>query len=341
MEETTAQHPPAVSSCAVLQNPDALFITWTPEWRTERLAEGFGATSLLPAPFARKWPWPVRYLTQAIATTWHLVRRRPQLVSFQNPPPLTGLVLVLLSHVLRFDVWADCHSGPWMDPRWMRFDRLNRWVLARCRGGLFHNLEMLAEHGHQTPEAILSWTPPLRDLHDPAVAAAARSYPYVVMVCSYHPDEPTEEVLAAARLMPDVPFMLTGNAPDEFRAGAPDNVTFTGFLSVPDYWKLVQGAATILCLTKYPKTMQQGIAEGLEAGVFGVSSDTQTMRDWRADTETCDLVDWRDPAAIANAVSDGVERNRSYDHAGRERLLARSHEQFQAFVNAAQTTARP
>ena len=140
--------------------------------------------------------------------------------------------------------------------------------------------------------------------------------------------------------MPDVPFKLTGRAPDEFRAGAPDNVTFTGFLSVPDYWKLVQGAATILCLTKYPKTMQQGIAEGLEAGVFGVSSDTQTMRDWRADTETCGLVDWRDPAAIADAVRDGVERNRSYDHAGRERLLARSHEQFQAFVEAAQTAAR-
>ena len=74
--------------------------------------------------------------------------------------------------------------------------------------------------------------------------------------------------------------------------------------------------------------------------MFGVSSDTQTMRDWRADTETCVLVDWRDPAAIADAVRDGVERNRSYDRAGRERLLARSHEQFQAFVEAAQTAAR-
>ena len=109
---------------------------------------------------------------------------------------------------------------------------------------------------------------------------------------------------------------------------------------MPDYWKLLQGAATIMCLTKNPKTMQQRIAEALEAGVFGVSSDTQTMRDWRADSETCALVDWREPAAIADAVRNGVECNGSYDHAGRERLLARSHEQFQAFVDAAQTAAR-
>jgi hypothetical protein len=219
--EASAQHTRADGSRSVLQNPDALFITWTPEWRTERLAEGFGGTSLLPAPYARKWPWPVRYLTQAIATTWHLVRRRPQLVSFQNPPALTGLVLVVLSRVLRFEVWADCHSAPWLDPLWMRFDRLNRWVLARCRGGLFHNLEMLAEHGYQTPEAILSWTPPLCDLQNPALVAAARSDPYVVVVCSWSRDEPTEEVLAAARLVPDVPFKLTGDAPDELRARAP------------------------------------------------------------------------------------------------------------------------
>ena len=340
MDEATAQQRPAAGSHSAPRKPDGLFITWTPEWRTERLAEGFGGTSLLPAPFARKWPWPLRYVTQAIATTWHVVRRRPQLVSFQNPPPLTGLVLVVLSRMLRFDVWADCHSAPWLDPLWMRFDRLNRWVLARCRGGLFHNLEMLEEHGRETPEAILSWTPPLCDLHDPVAAAAAGSHPYVVVVCSWSRDEPIEEVLTAARLLPDVPFKVTGNAPDDMRAGAPDNVTFTGYLAVPDYWKLLQGAATVMCMTRYPKTMQQGIAEALEAGVFGVSSNTQTMRDWRAGTDTCALVDWREPAAIAAAVRDGIGRNGSYDHAGRERLLARSHDQFQEFVDAARTAPR-
>jgi hypothetical protein len=39
-------------------------------------------------------------------------------------------------------------------------------------------------------------------------------------------------------------------------------------------------------------------------------------------------------------VRDGLKRNGSYDQAGRERLLARSQEQFQAFMDAAQTVAR-
>src|SRR5215210_4114743 len=110
MDGTTVQYPPTAGARSVPQHLGGLFITWTPEWRTERLAEGLGGAALLPAPFVRKWPWPLRYLTQAVATAWHVVRRRPQLVSFQNPPALTGLVLVLLSRVLRFEVWADCHS---------------------------------------------------------------------------------------------------------------------------------------------------------------------------------------------------------------------------------------
>lgn len=309
-----------------------LFISWTPEWRTERLAQASGTSALVPAGFARGWPWPLRYATQAVATTWHVVRTRPDFVTFQNPPALTGLLLVLLGRVLRFDVWADCHSGPWLDPRWVRFRRLNDWVLARCAGALFHNPQLMADAGGAVPTAVLSWTPPLEDLSDAAALAAADAY--VVMVCSYHPDEPTDEVFAAARELPDVRFKLTGKAPPEFVDRAPGNVEFTGFLPTDDYWRLLQSARAVICLTKYPNTMQQGIAEALEAGVPGVSVDTATMRDWRDGSDTSTLIDWQQPADIARGVRWALDQAGAYDSLGRERLLQRSHDQFAAFAEA-------
>lgn len=306
---------------------DAVFISWTPQWRADRFSVHFRQGTVIPGAFAAAWPWPARYLAQSLATTLYLLRRRPKAVIFTNPPPVTGLVLVVLSWLLRFQVWADSHGEPWSNPRWMRWGPIHRWVLSRCDGGLFHNPQTLADFGHETPTPLLSWTPPLLDLRPAAPRPGSGTY--VATVMSYHDDEPVGEIFAAAALLPDVIFKLTGNASPEVRAGAPANVEFTGFVSVPEFERLVQDSAVVLCLTMTPDTMQQGIADALEAGVPGITNDNPTMRAWRDGTSTCDLVDWRSPPAIAAAVQRAFDGG-AYDEAGRRRLVARSHEQFEA-----------
>ena len=101
---------------------------------------------------------------------------------------------------------------------------------------------------------------------------------------SYGEDEPLDAVLDACRQLPnDVHVYVTGNygKHDPGLPGrAPDNVTFTGFLSEQDYVNLLFSADAVLALTTAESCMLCACYEALAAGKALITSDTSALREY-------------------------------------------------------------
>ncbi|HEY7418532.1 MAG TPA: hypothetical protein VH593_25370, partial [Ktedonobacteraceae bacterium] len=89
------------------------------------------------------------------------------------------------------------------------------------------------------------------------------------------------EVLAAARQLPDVSFSITGDTrrlPAAVRAGCPENVRLTGWLSDAEYSELVCRANVVVALTTRNHTLLCGAWEALYTGQPLITSDWPVLR---------------------------------------------------------------
>jgi len=197
-------------------------------------------------------PAPLRYAVAA-ARTWRLLSRlRPRLVLAVSPPVFAPLVAWLWCGLHGAAVIVDCHPpGCFDSERWAWAVPLHRFLLRRCRLALVHTWPNQA--------LVESWGAPVLLLPDdvPEAPAApdAGAGDGVVVAGSFDGNEPVAEVLAAAALLPDVRFTLTGDAarlPRGIVAEAPPNVAFTGYLAYPEFLATVAAAGVVAVFTNDP-----------------------------------------------------------------------------------------
>lgn len=251
---------------------------------------GFEVRYFTP-PFAQPWLKPFGYLVQAARTARLVLARRPGVVWVQSPPTfLPHLLLALRPVAGRFRIVADCHHGA-LEPPWSRLPGMV-WALNRCDLVLVHNDESRphAEALGVDPGKIrvLEDPPPTLELPAPgaetpeAAPAEAGSGPYVLTPCSFAADEPVPVLLAAARLMPEARFLVTGSrrkaAGLGFLRDVPANVTFTDYLPIPEFERLLGGAAAVLGLTDAEGIQLSVANEALGAHRALVLSDTRILR---------------------------------------------------------------
>jgi len=228
----------------------------------------------------RRWTTAWRYPLQAVRTVVLLVRRRPAALVVMAPPLPLVVIGAVWAKLTRRPFAVDAHTGAVLSPATGRLRRRFPAV-ARSADVVIVTLPSLA--------ALL---PGCRTmvLHDPAVElpdvpADAERLPSmrhrVVFPASWYADEPLDAVADAARLLPDVEFVVTGRA-DRALPALP-NLTLTGFLPDDRYAALLAGADVVLALTTREDTMQRGGYEGLALGRALVVSDTTALRDWVAD----------------------------------------------------------
>jgi glycosyltransferase involved in cell wall biosynthesis len=269
-----------------------VFVTWPLTRRPIGIAAAIGASVHAPLRVGQHWPFVIRYLLQAIQTTAHLVRVRPSEVIFSNPPFVTGVLLIILSRMLRFRVWADSHSGAFNDPRWARFGRANAWVMRRCERVIVTNpgLASVVERAGAKP-LVLNWW-----VEEPV--ERRREAGFLLAPLTYSFDEPVEELIAAARLVPDVKIVLTGRPPEDLRRRAPDNCVFTDWLAGEEYRDKLRSARGLIALTTREDTMQLSAQEGLQHGLPMLMSGTRLLRDFFSGGGVC-FVDGHDPEILA------------------------------------------
>lgn len=249
---------------APLAGRRALFVSWVSHHgRSEDLAAALGAQCAFVAvgTLRNRRTAPVRHLWQSLVTLQLLVRRRPRVLLVMAPPAALVLLALVWGRLTRCRVVVDCHSGA----------VLGRPLSARLAARADLVIVTVPQLTQGFARAVAVHDPPV------VIPAAAR-HDEIVFPASWLPDEPIEDLLAAARSLPDQAFAITGKAPAGL-AVAP-NVRLTGYLHRADYLALLAGAPLVLALTTREDTMQRAAYEAVGAGRPVVASDTKALRSY-------------------------------------------------------------
>lgn len=256
-------------------------VTW---WPYQAYCAGLGEQLGLPVRwvhylgFQRPVVAPFKLPLQLARTAWLLWRERPAVVVVQTPPAYAPLVPTLYAGWTGAGVIIDAHSQTFLSRRWRWALPLVRWLARRALAVLVTNEPLAATVRGWGARPIVAVSPP------PSPPRLAPRQPCgtftVVFPCAFEPDEPVEAVLAAARLLPAVRFVITGNHRKRpaLQAAAPPNVELTGYLPREAFYERLRDANALLVLTTLEHTILQGALEGMDLGQPLILSDTALLR---------------------------------------------------------------
>jgi glycosyltransferase involved in cell wall biosynthesis len=232
-------------------------------------------------PRRNDWSAIPRYAYQAAESLRLLLAKRPKLVFVQSPPSLAVLVVSLYCLLTGSRYIIDAHSAALLNPYWTRPRWLNSYLARKALATMVTN-----EHFQQMIRDLGGHALVLRDV--PTTYAKSASYPLqgdfnVVVVNSFAPDEPIDDVIAAATSLKELDFYITGpkhRAKPELMAKTPPNVHYTDYLPSDDYYALLDSAQVVMCLTTRNHTMQRGACEALALGTPIITSDWPLLRNY-------------------------------------------------------------
>lgn len=261
---------------------DWVAIAWAPySRRSEMFARELGGRLHCVHYLRFQFPLhaPFKYILQALRTLQILFRERPGAVHVQNPPFVCGLVVLLYCRVAGASFVTEHHSAAF-DRAWDWARPIQRFIARRAATNI-----VTSEHW---ADVMNSWGAPALVMHDPFLdLPEGQPYPLddgfnIAFVGTFAADEPVEEVVKAASLVPDVNFYITGDvrkAPPALHLRAPSNVRFTGFLDMNrDYLGLIRGADAVMVLTTRDQTLQLAGCEAIAVGTPLITSDWEYLR---------------------------------------------------------------
>jgi glycosyltransferase involved in cell wall biosynthesis len=210
-----------------------------------------------------------------------LGRHRYQLIFVQNPPVFAALSVYVYS--LFASAWfvIDSHTQSLLAWFWRWTLPLHRFLSRRAITTMVTN--------DYLQQMIASWKAPALVLRDVPSASSERrqihlheAALHVAVVSSASDDEPLDQVLAAARTLPDVAFFVTGKCDTKSLRDAveraPTNVHFTGYLPDEAYYGLLDTVQVVICLTTEDHTHQSGASDALWMGKPIITSDWPLLR---------------------------------------------------------------
>jgi glycosyltransferase involved in cell wall biosynthesis len=243
------------------------FITWYPSCRrSDALAKALGGVSHLIHFLEFKQPVyaPLKYMLQTFSTFRHLWGDKPDLIVVASPPVFAVLAVWLYSRLLSIPYVIDAHTGVFDDPRWRWLLSLSRFLSRQAVATVVTNAFLKQQVENWGARAVVIGDVPIEF---PAVRPANLGSGFdVVVINTFSQDEPLDEILLAARKLPEIRFHITGNsrhARTKWCEPLPSNAHFTGWLSDEEYAALLLAADVVMSLTTHDHTMQRGGYEAM------------------------------------------------------------------------------
>lgn len=260
---------PGVSSTTSSETaPRVTFLAWAEDaGRAHEVARALGGEACTVYRLRIVWKplVPLRYLLNTISTGRYLLSRRPRAVIVTNPPIFPGLIAFLYCTMTKAPLLLDSHPSAFGDaPMAKQVAGIHAW-LARHAATTMVTVPELAK-------IVTAWggradivheAPPT---HRAVPARPISGRPRIVYIGRFAGDEPTAEVVDAARLVPEADVLITGDVrkcPAPLVKSAPKNVIFTGFLEGRDYDRALEQAAAIMVLTRHPLAVNRGAYEAV------------------------------------------------------------------------------
>lgn len=295
-----------------------LFIAWTPFMRRpESMQQFFGyELHFIAISFSKRWMKPLEYAVKLWITLRLLLLKKPDVLWVQVAPTFLLYVAHLYKAIFRRDltVIADCHNSMYRKP-WVKLPGAIR-LLNGCDKVLVHNHKVMLNAmrlGVQEKRLTVLETKPasLQKLQQTASAAnEGMPRPWLLLPCSFDTDEPIDKVVAAARFIPHITIVITGN-PAKYKGGQdlsnlPPNVRLAGFLPKSQYNELLQTCDFVMGITTRDDVQLSVANEAVGAGKPMVISGSALQRELFYSGAI--YVDPLDPDSIADGCMEALER---------------------------------
>ena len=271
--------------------PKIVFLVWAPHSiRARNISERLDAKLyLISYKFKNKIYSPIKYIKLFLKTLLILQKERPHIIICQSPPLFCALSAIAYHYLSRAkcNITIDMHTGAFDRP-WSYLQPLNIWIMKKVYMIVVTNSELKDSVSPDIKRKTIVLEDPLSYPEKRITTTAKKkggqkngSFFKVVVICSFAPDEPLEEILDAATTIPDILFYITG---DKSKAATHvlkkkiKNVIFTGFLDYNDYISLLESANLIMVLTKRNKTMLAGAYEALALQKPLITSDWPPLK---------------------------------------------------------------
>ena len=227
---------------------------------------------------------PLEYILKAWKTLMLFLHEQPQAIWVQLPPtPLlhvAHLYKVFFNHQVR--IIADCHNATFRPP-WVTFPGTVA-LLNRCDLVLIHNdsvKEQAMVNGVDCENLYVLEDPPAV-VENNIVHQELFTHPWILCPCSFNQDEPIQAIFDAARLAPEITFILTGKTSRakgiHNLSNIPSNVNLPGFLPKSEFDSLLWNTDVILGLTKLDGIQLSVANEAVGAGKPMVLANTKILQ---------------------------------------------------------------
>lgn len=268
--EAVAERPFDVEISA---RPLVSVLAWSnvPE-RSREIASALGGESkcIYDLPLVNPRLIPLRYAGSAVATVLYLIARRPRAVIASNPPVIPGLIAYLYGRITGAPVVLDSHPSAFGFYKSKKFIKLmmplHHFLIPRVQGNIVAVDDLVERVRRRGGNAVIVHEAP--PLWKSSAPPPLRRRPTVLFVCSFNVDEPVTAVIDAARQLPDVDIVVTGDlrkAPPQLAERAASNLSFVGYLDQSAYRDALANADIVMTLTNRPEAVNRVANEAVFA----------------------------------------------------------------------------
>lgn len=248
-------------------------VAWSnvPE-RSREIASALGGESkcIHDLPFVNPRLTPLRYAASAVLTVLYLLVRRPRAVIASNPPVIPGLIAYLYGCIAGVPVVLDSHPSAFGFYKNKKFIKLlmplHHFLIPRVQGSMVAVDELAGRVQRLGGEAVIVHEAP--PLWESPPAPPLRRHPTILFVCSFNIDEPVSLVIEAARQLPHVDIVVTGDlrkAPPQLIERPAPNLSFVGYLDQSAYQDALVNADIVMTLTNRPEAVNRVANEAVFA----------------------------------------------------------------------------
>lgn len=274
-----------------------IFIVWTKyQARVETLKEvlnkHLGKTEVVyrENPPANSFRKILLYLEYFLKDLKYLISNKPDRIFIQTPPSYALLAPIVYKILFKnkTKIVCDMHNAmtrrPWISRAGTEF------LIGKCDLILVHN-EIVYKNileqdsfSYFDKEKILVLEDKTPKFEFNSINQRDSERPLVFFPASFNNDEPIEEVINAAKLIPEFDLVMTGNykkLKENFNITQeylPSNIKITGWIPTEDYNNLLLKCDVLLGLTIFDDIQMSVSNEGLGAKKVMVLSDKKALR---------------------------------------------------------------
>lgn len=253
-----------------------IWLTWEIQQRNRSLSQRLSAELIeITSSRAR----PVRYTILIARTIRAIHDANPTTIFAQNPSIVLALLALAYAKLKKIRIIIDAHNGGILplEGKYRILNRLAQFIHSSSDFVIISNQGLIRDLGIHKNKVIVI-PDPIPSLDTYADFKCDEKTFNIVFICSWASDEPYENAIEAAKLIPDnIRIYITGNHKNRLNE-TPPNVTLTGYLSEDRYNALLLACDAVMVLTTRENCLVCGAYEGTAAEKPLLLSNKKALR---------------------------------------------------------------